>query len=238
MFTKYTLRRKSTYKQVKRVDFKLSIKFLLIALLLLFCTIIMNIYLQFRPVFEKLALNECTYIAITAINDTISNEIYQNQAKYPSLVILEKDIENRVTALSTNMLTINSMKADIINSVNDVVNDLAYKDIYIPLGNLLGSELFTGTGPNISVKILGIGVADADFISVFSTAGINQTRHSIMLSISADLTVVVPGENFETTVETEFVVSETILLGTVPNSFTYIDDQESTLLGKVNDYAE
>ena len=35
----------------------------------------------------------------------------------------------------------------------------------------------------------------------------------------------------------QFPLAETIVLGDVPDSYTYIDDTESSLLGKINDYA-
>ena len=39
-------------------------------------------------------------------------------------------------------------------------------------------------------------------------------------------------------VTNRMAVTDTVIVGTVPDSYTYIDDTEQSLLGKVNDYAE
>ena len=39
-------------------------------------------------------------------------------------------------------------------------------------------------------------------------------------------------------VKTSYPVTDTVIIGTVPEQYTYIDDTRDGLLGKINDYAE
>ena len=62
----------------------------------------------------------------------------------------------------------------------------------------------------------------------FDAAGINQTRHQIMLRLDASIIAVLPGYTTSTEVSTDFLLAETVIVGTSPDSFTQVltgDDQ-------------
>ncbi len=62
-----------------------------------------------------------------------------------------------------------------------------------------------------------------EFINKFYEEGINQTRHSIVLEVSAVIDLYVPGSReMETTVTTQVVVAETVIVGQVPNVYADI----------------
>ena len=76
----------------------------------------------------------------------------------------------------------------------------------------------------------------ADFISAFTDAGINQTRHQIILEVTAEMRILTGLGGVDTEVTNQLVVSDTVIVGHVPEQYTYIDDTEQSLLGKINDY--
>ena len=99
-------------------------------------------------------------------------------------------------------------------------------------------SIFAGQGPALHVGIASLGYADADFISAFTSAGVNQTRHQILLEIHAEARLMTTFGGCDVQLTTQMAVTDTVIVGTVPESYTYIDDTEQSLLGKVNDYAE
>ena len=87
------------------------------------------------------------------------------------------------------------------------------------MGSLFLPELFSGKGPAIPVHILSIRNSDANFVSHFSQAGINQTLHRLNMEVSIDVAVLVLGETNSFTMSSEVVVAETVIVGDVPQTF-------------------
>ena len=61
----------------------------------------------------------------------------------------------------------------------------------IPLGNALGSKLFSGMGPELKVGVLPMGEVSAEYFTEFYAAGINQTRYKIYIVLKSDMALVV-----------------------------------------------
>lgn len=191
-----------------------------------------------RPIILHYASNLVQFTATRAINTAIQDKIYQNRAQYEGLVVLERDNDSRVTALKTDTITINRIKTEIVNTLYDEVNQLEHAVLEVPAGTLLAPDYVGGMGPALEVGVAGLGFASAEFISAFTQAGINQTRHNIILEVRADVDVRTAFGHATTTVTSRFYVTDTVIVGTVPEQYTYIDDTEQSLLGKINDYAE
>ena len=69
-----------------------------------------------------------------------------------------------------------------------------------------------------------IGTASTNFENVFDSAGVNQTRHQIMLNVSADIYVVFGGSVKNYTVETDVCIAENIIVGITPQAVAQITD--------------
>ncbi len=191
-----------------------------------------------RPVVLEYAKNLVQQTASYAIHDTLTGQIYQNRAQYEDLVSLEHDDANQVTALKTDTILADYLKVQLARKTYDALNTLEQGGLDIPIGSILFPTLFAGRGPALHVGIASLGYADADFISAFTSAGINQTRHQILLEVRAEGRLMTVFGGCDVHVTNRMAVTDTVIVGTVPDSYTYIDDTEQSLLGKVNDYAE
>ena len=188
---------------------------LLIALALVF----LMLRSRYREVIRELAETQVKNTTSDLTNDAIARQIADGTIRYDRIVYFEKDLEGRITALKTNMSEINRLKTDILNIINDEILALDTSDLGIPLGSLFLPELLSGKGPAIPVHILSIRNSDATFLSNFSQAGINQTRHQLTMLVSVDVSVLVLGQTGSFTVTSEVVVAETVIVGAVPNTF-------------------
>ena len=92
-----------------------------------------------------------------------------------------------------------------------------------PIGTLTGIDLLSGRGVNVRMKIQLYGNVSANLRSNFEGAGINQTRHQIICDVKVGVSAILPGCSSYTEVQNSFTVSETVLLGRVPDSFTNVD---------------
>ena len=174
---------------------------------------------RYRDVIRELAENQVKNTTSDLTNDAIAKQIADGVVQYDRIVYFEKDLDGRITALKTNIGEVNRLKTDILNIINDEILALDTSDIGIPLGSLLLPELFSGKGPAIPVHILSIRNSDANFVSHFTQAGINQTLHQVTMEVSIDVSVLVLGQTASFTMYSEVVVAETVIVGEVPNTF-------------------
>ena len=187
---------------------------------------------RYRDVIQELAETQVKNTTSDLTNDAIARQIEDGVVQYDRIVYFEKDLDGRITALKTNIGEVNRLKTDILNIINDEILALDNSDIGIPLGSLFLPELLSGRGPAIPVHILSIRNSDANFVSHFSQAGINQTLHQVTMDVSIDVSVLVLGQTTSFTMESQVVVAETVIVGDVPNTFlqtggTYGSEKEN-----------
>ena len=191
-----------------------------LAALLLVCVVLFaSLRGKYRGVVEELAQTQVKNTTSDLTNDAIARQIAEGTIAYDRIVFFEKDLDGRITALKTNMSEVNRLKTDILNIINDEILALDTSDIGIPLGSLFLPELLSGKGPAIPVHILSIRNSDANFVSHFSQAGINQTLHRLNMEVSIDVSVLVLGQTASFTMYSEVVVAETVIVGDVPNTY-------------------
>lgn len=210
-----TYRRPLTRAQ--RIIIFLSVFFLILAALF---SIIM---IRLRPLMMKLAKTMVTDILMIEVNDVIEQEILRGSFDYTRLVTLEKDGAGNISALLTNTAMLNTLSTKISSGVYKKVVDQAFTDLEIPIGNVIGSVLFSGVGPNFKVRILSIADVNTAFSNDFESVGINQTRHKIYLNITVEVNIMIPGYAEDTVeVSDQVAVCETIIVGRVPNTYAEI----------------
>ena len=190
---------------------------LILALVLLIAFFLLRS--KYRLVIQDLAETQVKNTTSDLTNDAIAKQIAAGDIQYDRIVYFEKDLNGRITALKTNMTEVNRLKTDILNIINDEILALDTSDIGIPIGSLILPEFLSGKGPAIPVHILSIRNSDANFISHFSEAGINQTLHQLTMEVSVDVAVLVLGKTSSFTLISEVVVAETVLIGDVPETF-------------------
>lgn len=176
------------------------------------------------------ASNTVNRIVVEAVRDAIQN----GEIDYGVLVEFEKDTQGRVTALKSNMAAFNRLQASISDDILHRLSEVATTTLSIPVGTLTGSSLLAGRGPLIRVKMQSVGSTTASFRNTFRAAGINQTRHQILLDVTVNVSILLPGFRASTKVSNEITVAETVIVGSVPENYTYF----STHPDETDNYAE
>ena len=192
----------------------------LLLILLMFSGIILLMFRsRYRSIIQELAETQVKNTTSDLTNDAIARQIADGIIQYDRIVFFEKDLDGRITALKTNMSEINRLKTDILNIINDEILALDTSDIGIPLGSFFLPEILSGRGPVIPVNVLSIRNSDAAFSSNFVQAGINQTLHQLIMVVSVDVSILVLGHTSSFTITSEVVIAETVIVGSVPNTF-------------------
>ncbi len=201
-----------------RRGLRILLRIAVVLLLLALCTLLL-FRARYRDAIRSLAQTQIKNATSDLINDAIDRQIENGSITYTRIVYFEKDLDGRITALKTNMSEVNRLKTETLGILNEELLELDDSGLGIALGDLVLPELFSSRGPDIPIRILSIRNADASFSSAFTQAGINQTRHQILMDVQVDATVLVLGQADSFTVNSQVVVAETIIVGQVPQTF-------------------
>ena len=157
--------------------------------------------IRFQRIFMEYAVNVCEDSAIKEINTLMEDEVFSHPDEFAELVVLERDSDNRITALRTDIIAV-------------------------------------GMGPRVKVGLAGLAQMEAQFVSAFTSAGINQTRHRILIEVHAGFRILTPFGGEDREIVSTYPVTDTVIVGTVPERYTYIGGSGSDLLGEIRDYEE
>ena len=189
-----------------------------ILLLLLAASGMTALGLAFRSLVTELAVSSARDAVILAVNGIVEEVMAQDEFQASRLVRLDKDASGAVTAVTTDVAAVNTLASRVLERAEERTEEKTVH-VDIPLGNLLGSALLLGKGPAIPVQVVMLSSSEAGFRSELTTAGINQTRHQILLELGVDVSLLMPWRTVNSRVETEILVSETVIVGAVPESY-------------------
>jgi len=188
------------------------------------------------PIVRTMGVARAQQLANRAIYDAIAEVFDREQVKYSDLVTFEKDEDGHISALVTDITGVNSLKSKVSLAVIDKLSRISTTSIDIPIGNMLGSDLLSGRGPCVEVRLVPVSEVSVQMHNEFSDAGINQTRHQILMEVCAFISVLTPGGRAGTSINVQFNAAETVIVGNVPQSYTVVNGDDSSTPGLINDY--
>ena len=186
--------------------------------LLLTTVILFTTGLLFRSLVTELAVSDAQDAVVSAVNAVVKTIMLDEGFGSEQLVTLEKDTSGNVTAVTTNVAAVNILASNILEQAVSLTEESVIT-VGIPLGNLMGNALVLNKGPDIHVNVIMLSSSMAGFRSELTSAGINQTRHQILLDLNVGISLLMPWRAIETSVNTEVLVSETVIVGEVPESY-------------------
>ena len=175
-----------------------------------------------------MAFAEAYSMAVETLNRAVKL-VTENGVEYAELVDAQTDAEGRVTMLRADTMRMNELAAKTALMAEDELNSVENQFVRIPLGAALGVKSLSGFGPKMSMQILPVGAVHASFDTEFESAGINQTRHRIFLTLRATVSLIIPTGSQVVEVESKMPIAESIIVGQVPDSFVDVNDQKDIL---------
>lgn len=205
----------------RRIGWKIAALAVLAALVGGFCYINENL----KPVLQGLAGARVEAIASRAMNDAIiENAVLEGE----SFIQVHAN-ESGVYLLQADSARLNALAAICANDAQKRIAELGDQGVTIPIGTVSGIQIFAGKGPKLTLRFTPVGAVTSSFGSEFASAGINQTHHRINICLTATVRVVLPGISQSLPVRAEATIAENIIVGTVPDTYTNVANEEDML---------
>ena len=169
-------------------------------------------------------------IGVQVTEETVKEFI--EGVEYESLMHVTYNEQGKIIAINANIIELNKLSSEISYRVQEKLNNINKVSVEIPIGTILGVNIFSGYGPSIKVKLVPMGNIESKFDTDFVSQGINQTKHTIYMNIQSTITVVAPFIGSSVKCNSTVTIAETIIIGDIPSTYYNIEDlKEATESG-------
>ena len=172
------------------------------------------------------------YVNVTGVLLSVTEETMRartttavNEAVFETLAdsVRYEDAAGDIRAITSNSYEINRIARDTAYLSQKKLQSMGEEGVSIPLGAFTGIEALAGFGPSVTIRLIPVAVVTCRFVSDFESAGINQTRHAVSLEVTAEISVVLPGQSRQFTTSSQVLIAESVLLGDVPQIYIHAD---------------
>ena len=214
----FRLRRRPLYAAVKnRVPRRVLRLFLFIFSIFILVQAFLIIQNNLRPTIIALAQAKAKVLATEAINTAINQNIAKD-SRYEHLIFIQKDNEGNVILAEVNNMELARIQSLTTMHVQSTLKELKKQKIKVPLGQVLGSEIFANLGPKIPVTLVPVGTVRAKMEQSFQSSGINIVSHQVGIDITATVHIVIPFIRTEVNVNTYTPIVTATFFGRVPET--------------------
>lgn len=206
-------------KNVRRLKpgiFRIAVALTLFVAAFIFCTVYFRNNIV--PTVMGSAIAEVRAMCTNSVNLAVT-AVVGGGLEYDDLFSVVKNEDGDIEMVQANSPEINMIAREIANLAQANLDELGLKEISIPIGTFTGLALLMGLGPDVTISVMPIGSALCDFVSYFTSAGINQTLHKIYIDVHATINIVTPIDEPTITVKAEVLVAENLIVGNVPQFY-------------------
>lgn len=180
---------------------------------------------RLRPVVAEIASAQAQNTMTAVVEGAVTADLAARQVSYGDFVAIQRDERGAITALTTDMARMNLLRAELTATILNTLKEVDVSNIQVPLGSLFNLEPTWAQGPALKARAMTVGTVQTEFESQFTSAGVNQTLHRIWMEVSVPMTLLLPGEEVETTLHTKLCVAETVIVGQVPDTYLQLGQQ-------------
>lgn len=172
-----------------------------------------------RPNLCAVCESETKQFAAGLMANSVAEVLKEQQFQYSDFVTLVYDSDGSVTAVETMTDQVNHLQSAMLSKVQNNLEQCRDATLEVSLGTATGVWLFADRGPHVSVRLMPIGTASVKLISSLESAGVNQTCHTIRAEVCAEIRAAIPFSDISTDVKYDCLVSETVIVGKIPESY-------------------
>ncbi len=186
--------------------------------ILLFLAIFITLYSFSNKMLIDIGVSEYSGMLSTASYFAI-NKTLSDGTDFSSVIQLEKDSSNNITAITTDAYKFNVISANLAKYVGEYFSIELKKGVEVPIGVFTGIRIFSGFGKKVKMPLITVSSVQCDIVSSFEEAGINQVKHSLYVNILPEVYVVTRFSTKDLKGSISVLVYETIIVGKIPEVY-------------------
>ena len=166
----------------------------------------------YRDLLELVAVygeNRCRNLVTQMVLDAAAEA--KNGEKFSGFTMIENE---QIIALDS--AAVRDYQAAVGRCLTKKLDTLEEQAYPVPIGTVIGGVLLMERGPEVEIRFLPVGSIRVTVDSALHQAGINQVLYRVILDLTVDMTVVVPGGTRELSCSQQVVLEEVLLTGQVP----------------------
>ena len=156
----------------------------------------------------------------TAVIDVMKTE----NITYKDISNVTKDENGNFLGIEIDSVKLNLLKSLINKKISELLTKREDYKLFIPIGNFFASEYTSGLGPEIKFSMRVTETSKLNCKSKFSSAGINQTLHQIIISADISANILLLGRTDTFKISTSIIAAQTVIVGVTPQSFTNVTE--------------
>lgn len=168
---------------------------------------------RLRPSLADYAENEIQYRATKGMEQAVSNAMQEQSQAVSNLYTLES---GTASALVMNASAAEQIRTKAVQNTYEALNELEQRKLSVAIGTLIDPQYLAGIGPKLPFSAVGLGVASSSVQSEFIASGINQTKYSLVLHVSAEVQLHALWCSRTVVVANDYPLTETVIVGEVP----------------------
>lgn len=175
-------------------------------------TVLLLLVGNYRRLEELVAVygeNRCRNLVTQLLLDAVSE--VSIDGKLSNFTIVDDK-----SVLQLNSAAVRQCQAAVGKNLSQKLDALGEQTYRVPLGTVLENAFLMERGPELSIRFVPVGAGQVDITSGLGDAGVNQVLYRVVMTLSAEVTVLLPGESTTVVCQQDFVLEETLLTGQVP----------------------
>jgi sporulation protein YunB len=153
--------------------------------------------------------NRCRNLVTQLLLDTVGEmEMYEKLSTFT--------IVDNKSVVQMDSSAVRQYQAAIGKTLAQKLDALGAQTHQVPLGTVLDNPFLMERGPNLPIRFAPVGSAQVEISSDLCDAGINQVLYRVIMTLSAELTVLLPGGSTNVVCRQDFILEEILLTGQVP----------------------
>ncbi len=207
--------------------------------LVVFVCVVGLLFLSFfrcRPIMTAFAESQAVWTATKIANQTAAQVLQEYADLCVDTIDVTYDGEQKVSSVRTNTAVVNTVRTALTNNVIAEMERFSSLSVAIPMGTLTGWDWFSGFGPLLTFPISFTATVVSGVSSTLVAEGINQSLYQVLIHLQISLYVVSPMGRSTVGAQVSYPITETVLLGKVPDNLTEVYGDDQSLLGKIFDY--
>ena len=178
-----------------------------------------------EPNIEEVGRIRAKTMVTKMINKAI-NDQFLEEADTESLLIRQTNEKGETEMIQADTKEMNLLITEISKELQDEYAKMQEDTVKVPIGALVGSEIFSQTGPSVEVKVLPLSVSGMDFKTEFEAQGINQSKYKVYITINSQVKVMAPASSVNLDISSTVLIAEAVILGGVPNSYVQVPKED------------